>query len=98
MMYLVKVHPHEREVVVAACDEDLLGKTIDGGRVRITVNESFYGGQQLDEEALIQRMGIATILNIVGNDVVEVALREGFVSPDSVMDIGGVKHAHAVLM
>lgn len=97
-MYLVKVHSHEREVMVAACDEELLGTTIDGGRIHLTVTEAFYGGQQLDEEGLVQRMGIATILNLIGNDVVDIAIREGFVAPESVILIGDVKHAQAVLM
>lgn len=97
-MYMVKVHSHERERMVAACDEELLGRTIDGGKVRITVSEAFYGGEPLDEEGLVQRLGIATIINLVGNDVVDIAIREGFVSPDSVIEIGGVKHAQAVLM
>lgn len=97
-MYMVKVHPHEKERMVAACDSDLLGTTIDGGKVRLEVSEAFYGGEELDEEGLVQRLGMATIINLIGNDVVDVAIREGFVLPELVMEIGGVKHAQAVLM
>lgn len=98
MNMYVRLHTHGDERIVAACDEDILGKTFREGQAKITVHEDFYMGESLEEEALIQRLGIATIINLVGNEVVDLAIREGFVSPDAVMVIGGVKHAQAVLM
>lgn len=98
MNMYVRLHTHGDERIVAACDEDIFGKTFREGQAKITVHEDFYMGESLEEEAFIQRLGIATIINLVGNEVVDLAIREGFVSPDAVMVIGGVKHAQAVLM
>lgn len=98
MTMYIKIHTHGSERIVAACDEDILGKTFRGDGTKITVHEEFYMGEQADEETLIQRLGLATIINLVGNETVAIAVREGFVSEGSVLDIGGVKHAQAVLL
>lgn len=94
----VRIHTHGEERIVAACDEDIVGMTFAGGGAKITVHEDFYVGEPLGEEAFIERLRIATIINLTGNEVVDIAVREGFVSPEAVMEIGGVKHAQAVLL
>ena len=96
MNMYVRMHTDGKERIVAACDEDILGMTFREGNMKITVHEGLYKGEVLEEEAFIQRLGIATIINLVGNGVVDLAIREGFVSPDSVLVIDGVKHAQAV--
>ncbi len=97
MMY-VRIHTSGDETIVAACDEDILGMTFREGVKKITVHEEFYRGESLPEEAFVERLALATIINLTGNEVVDIAIREGYVSPDAVLVIDGVKHAQAVLM
>lgn len=94
----VRIHTHGNERILAACDEDVLGKTFEGNGARITVSESFYRGEPVSPEAFIERMKSVTIMNLVGEEVVALAIAEGKVSPDSVMEIGGVRHAQVVLL
>ncbi|MDO5861842.1 MAG: DUF424 family protein [Thermoplasmata archaeon] len=94
----VRIHTHGDERIVAACDEGIIGMTFRGGDAKITVHEEFYRGESLSEEAFVERLRIATIINLVGEETVGIAIREGFISPESVMEIGGVKHAQAVLL
>lgn len=98
MTMYVRIHTHGDERIIAACDEDVIGKTFCEGDACITVHEAFYKGESLPEEAYVERLKIATIINLTGNEVVAIAIREGFVSPESVLEIGGVRHAQAVLM
>ena len=84
----VRIHTHGNEVILAACDEDLIGRTF----------ETFYRGESIPAEAFIERMKSVTIMNLVGEEVVSIAIAEGKVSPDNVMEIGGVKHAQVVLL
>ncbi len=97
MSMYVRLHTHDSERIVAACDEDIIGQTFRGNGAKITVDERFYKGESLTEDVFIERMRMATILNLTGNEVVAIAIREGFVSEDAVLDIGGVKHAQAVV-
>lgn len=94
----VRIHTQGNERILAACDEDLLGRTFESDGARITVSESFYKGEALSAEAFVERMKSVTIMNLVGDEVVSIAMSEGHVSSECVMDIGGVKHAQVVLM
>lgn len=94
----VRIHTHGNERILAACDEDVLGLTFVGDGARITVSESFYRGESVSPETFIERMKSVTIMNLVGEEVIALAIAEGKVSPDSVMEIGGVRHAQVVLL
>lgn len=94
--FCFRAHRHPKETVIAVCDEEILGKTFAEGELHITVNPGFYGGDVIDEAELRSRIGSFTILNVVGNRAVAIAIEEGIVDADSVIVIGGVKHAQAV--
>ncbi|MCL2032203.1 MAG: DUF424 family protein [Methanomassiliicoccaceae archaeon] len=97
-MISCKIHVHENERILAACDLEILGMTFRGDGVKIKVSEIFYGGEAVSEEAFVERTRSVTIMNIVGNRAVEIAVKEGLVSEQSVMVIGEVKHAQVVIM
>lgn len=93
-----RIHTHGKESILAACDEDILGMTFEGDGVKIRVSEAFYRGESISPEAFVERMKSVTIMNLVGEEVIAIAIAEGKVSPENVMEIGGVKHAQVVLI
>ena len=97
-MIFCKIHVHESDRILAACDQEILGMTFRGDGVKIKVSEMFYGGEPVSEDTFIERTKSVTIMNLVGNRVVEIEVKEGLVSEQSVMVIGEVKHAQAVIM
>ncbi len=96
--FYFKVHRHPSETIIAICDEEIIGQTFMGEKSKIAVTEGFYGGDLVEEEFVRINIGNFTILNIVGNRAVELAVKEGIVPEDSVMVVGGVKHVQAVKM
>ena len=98
MTISVKVHTSGREVLVAACDEEILGQTFRSGKLSIHVSRDFYEGQICDEEVLLSRLAMATIANLVGKRTVEAAIRGGVIDPDCVLLIGEVPHAQMARM
>lgn len=98
MTISVKVHTSGKEVVIAACDEDLLGQTYRSDKLKIHVSRAFYEGQICDEEVFVSRLDMATIANLVGKRTVEAAIKHGFVDADAVLVIGGVPHAQFARM
>ena len=102
MKYMVKVHEIERygikEVLVALCDPELIGKRLREGEVEFYVNPRFYGGELIEEEKVKEHLGNATIANIIGKKSVELAMRLGFIDGENVMMIKGIPHAQMVLM
>ena len=93
----MKVHTRGAAVLVAACDERLLGRTLREGEIRLHVSP-FYAGERMTEEEFVSRLRLATIGNFVGRETVEVAQRAGFVSEDGVLWIEGEPHAQMVVM
>jgi hypothetical protein len=97
-MIVCKIHTHDNDRILAACDQEILGQEFRGDGVKIKVSEIFYGGEPITEEAFVERTKSVTILNLVGNRTVDIAVKEGIISEKNVMVIGGVKHAQAVIM
>jgi len=97
-MIFVKLHRHGNDVMLAACDSEIIGMTFNGDGMRITVLERFYGGEMVTPEVFLERVKSVNMMNIVGNRVVDLALRNGIVSPEGILTIGEVKHAQTVVL
>ncbi|MDR0334558.1 MAG: DUF424 family protein [Methanomassiliicoccaceae archaeon] len=97
-MIYVKIHVRGSERLLAACDEDLLGKIFADGEMRLKVSETFYGGELVSEDTFRERTRSVTVMNLVGERAVTIAQTMGHISEDATIVIGGVKHAQAVIM
>lgn len=92
----VRMHSSGKDVLMAACDEELIGKELRDGELRLYVNPAFYKGELVNEE-IFKNMAIsATIGNLVGKRCVEFAIKIGIVHKDFVLKIDGVPHAQFV--
>lgn len=92
--FWVKVHHSKTgEVVVAICDEGLLGRKIKVTRdFTVEVSRTFYGDVLIGEEDLPNYLKQGTIINLLGEFIVEYALRRGIVAERAVTKIGGIPH------
>lgn len=92
--FWVKIHHSSTgEIVVAACDEELLGKNLKNVEgFTVEVSRSFYGGVLVGEEELQNYLKQGTIVNLLGEYIVEYALSHGLVLEKAIMKIGGVPH------
>ncbi|RLF10190.1 MAG: DUF424 domain-containing protein [Thermoprotei archaeon] len=92
----VKVHKQGKQVLVAICDADLLGKEIKHGDVTIRITERFYGGFLTDIEEALRLMEEATSANLIGTKIVEAAVKRGFIHREAVVEIASIPHAMMV--
>ena len=92
IMIVAKMHRRDAEALLAACDHDLVGKTLEEGGVKITISESFFGRETIEHDDLAILMKQATSINIFGEKTIKAALREGLVDEDSIMDVAGIPH------
>lgn len=86
----------KHELVGAFCDEDILGKKIEDERFKITVSKNFYGGMLITSAMAERVMRKVSIGNIIGNNIVALAKRNGFITEENVILINGVAHAQFV--
>jgi hypothetical protein len=94
----VKTYRTEGELMVAACDRKLCGRTFTEGRLSIEVKEEFYKGEPCGEEELGELLKEATISNLVGEVAVSCGIKAGVIDADSVIKIQGIPHAQMVIM
>jgi len=94
----VKSTRRGRDTLVAVCDAELLGKTLEGGRVPFNVSESFYGGAPANLDEALEAMRRATICNLVGKKIVRAAIEKRMVHEAAIIFIGDIPHAQIVVL
>ncbi|MBP2029144.1 hypothetical protein J2755_000064 [Methanohalophilus levihalophilus] len=90
-MYL-KIHKQGDGMVLAACDQKLIGSKLKKGKICVEVTESFYKGDIVSEEKLMEELKCCVNANLFGEKVINCAIKCGMVDPDTVMIIDGVPH------
>jgi Uncharacterized conserved protein len=81
------------DTLLAAADEELLGKILKEGKYKLSVSEKFYKETLVDDVALKDLLQICSIANLVGDRSVGIAIESGFISTENVVYIQGVPHA-----
>jgi hypothetical protein len=84
------------EVLVAACDADIVGKVFEEDDLSLEVKKDFYCGDAMSLEACSRILSEATILNLVGEKAVSKAIELGLIDPGNVLKIGETVHAQMV--
>jgi hypothetical protein len=94
----LKVYNTQNEVMVAACDTELIGKTFEDGDYQIQVSPEFYEDLKVNPETFISHLQQATIINLVGERVIDHAVKAGVLGEDGIIRIKGIPHAQVFKM
>ncbi len=94
----MKTYTVGKDLLVAACDAGLLGKTLVDGEINFKVSKDFYYGIRGDRKMLERHLEKATIANLVGSMCVECGIEMGLIMKENVLIIDGVPHAQFALM
>ena len=96
----VKIHKSYRPVV-AICDKELLGKKFEQDNKVIELTSSFFEGQEIDSEKLLEKIQLLadedSTFNIVGEKSIKIALKVGIIKPEGVIKIQNIPVALALL-
>ena len=85
-----------RNVLLAICDSEILGKTLREGKIVFHVKEEFYNGGLVTIEEAVDMIPNSNIVNMVGKCCVEKAIARGYVHPAAVLNIEGIPHAQII--
>ncbi|MFQ5474289.1 MAG: DUF424 domain-containing protein [Candidatus Nanoarchaeia archaeon] len=97
-MMIVKVHEAPEGILLAVCDDDILGKKFETDRLQLDLTASFYQGEEMSEDELRELLKKAYIVNIAGEKSIAFFLKEGFVEKANIIRIQDVPHAQIVLV
>ena len=92
-MYLKVHHIPGSGEVVAACDTDLMEVTLMHGEVEVRISGGFYGTQAATEDEVRGALADADNANIIGKEVVALAVSMGLIAEKDCIMIDGVPHA-----
>lgn len=92
----VKVFKDSKRTLVAVCDSDLLGETFREGKLKLEVKVDFYKGTAGTIAEALHVVNEADIANLVGKQIVEAAVKEGYVDPSAIIHIAGIPHVQIV--
>ncbi|MEM4366961.1 MAG: DUF424 family protein [Candidatus Anstonellales archaeon] len=90
---MAKSHAKGSEMVLAVCDEELLGKVFEDGSIVLDLKryKAFYDGKKVSEEELLALASLATSINAVGSGALVLAKR-GICDEKNIRYIKGVPH------
>ncbi|MEK6857014.1 MAG: DUF424 family protein [Nanoarchaeota archaeon] len=94
---IVKLHKKDDKILVAACDEELLGQKFEEDGKQIDLTGEFFNGEKMDHEEAGDLIRNADIVNLVGKKTVNLGLEEGVIEQENVILIAGVPTAQAVI-
>ena len=96
MEVYVNIKKIGRNVLLAICDVEILGRTLREGKIVFCVKEDFYKGAKVNVEEAVSMIENSNIVNMVGRNVVRKAIEKGYVHPEAVLNIEGIPHAQVV--
>lgn len=96
-MYL-KTYKSGKEVLIAVCDCEILGKRFEDGPLHVDVCADFFGNKKATPGEVEKALDNATIANIMGRRAVDYAIKLGYVDRENVLVIAGIPCAQMVRM
>ncbi|NCO97530.1 MAG: DUF424 domain-containing protein [Candidatus Aenigmarchaeota archaeon CG_4_9_14_3_um_filter_37_18] len=94
-MFFYKLHrsrAENYELVLGICDKELAGKELRKNP-KFMVSRDFYCDKECNEEEAIKLMKKCTIANLVGKNIVKLALEKNFITKENLILIEGIPHA-----
>jgi hypothetical protein len=92
----VKLKKNGKNILLAICDANLLGKTLKEGKIVFKITNEFYKGMKISVDQAVTMIENSTNVNLIGNSCVKKAIENGFVHPEAVIKIEGISHVQIV--
>lgn len=89
LLVYLKIHRSSNTIVTAACDVELLGKTLEDRTrgIKLVVNRSFYQGELVTVEEGVEAIRVAENVNLVGSRIISAILKENLANEQAVLVI-----------
>lgn len=76
--------------MINICDLDMVDKVINKGDFAINISKEYFHDEEINEEEAASLLKSSSMLNLVGNDIVTLALKLKLAKENSVKVIEGV--------
>jgi hypothetical protein len=91
---IVKKHiSHEGKLILAICDEDILGKKFEEGEKQLDLTSKFYQGEKMSEQEILEILPDAHSANIVGRQSIDFAIKHRIVLAGNIFKVQKIPFA-----
>ncbi len=86
----MKTAEYQGTVLVNICDEELVGKTVEDGRLKVTLSREFYSGEVVDKGEALRLIRTCSIVNLAGTRSVSLAVENEVGAREAIREIEDV--------
>jgi len=93
---IAKRHRGQGRVVLALCDDSLLGEVFRSDGLKLDLSSSFYDGENMSISDAMPLLKEANTINAVGKECIKALIAEGYIGEKDVKEIAGIPHVQVV--
>ena len=74
-------------ILVNMCDEELVGRTVEEGKLKVHLSKDFYSGEVVDKGEALRLIRTCSIINLAGSRSVSLAVDNNVGVPEAIREI-----------
>lgn len=94
---IVKTHEAYGKIVLAICDDELLGKIFEEKDLILDMSSRFFAGQKVDDIELMNFIKKAHIINAVGEKCIRILIENNIITKKDVKRINNIPNVQILL-
>ncbi len=85
--FSVRTAEYKGTILVNICDEELVGRTVAEGKLRVHLSKEFYSGEVIDMGEALRLIRTCSIVNLAGSRSVALAVDNMVGAPEAIREI-----------
>jgi hypothetical protein len=81
----MKIIEQRNEILVAACDKEVVDLELFSNDVKIKVSQKFYGNELVTEQELLNEIQRCTSANVIGVKIIKLLVENRLIHKDAVL-------------
>ena len=88
--FSVRTAEFKGTILVNICDEELVGRTVTEGELKVHLPRDFYSGEVVDTGEALRLIRTCSIVNLAGSRSVSLAVENNVGAPEAIREIAEV--------
>lgn len=88
--FSVRTAAFQGRVLVNICDEELVGKVVEEGKLKVHLSKEFYSGEVVEKGEALRLIRTCSVVNLAGERSVSLAVENEIGTPEAIREIEDV--------
>jgi len=95
---IVKKHIDNGRLILAVCDEDIVGKKYEEHELVLDLSAKFYAGEKMSKTELANLIKKAYIINAVGQNSIMFLINKNIITKEECKKINAIPYANVIFL